>query len=474
MESNMQGKKNEASRSEPLVIAMDVGTSSLKAGVVDPRGTLLQYTRIPFNLKQDGPLETQSTDIWIEGLKAAVREFGDTSGVAAVAISGNGPTVVPVDERGIPLDEASLWLNKRDERIEGQSSFFLPKIAWIKAKQADIYRKARWYLGCPEFLSFYLTGEVAAFSPSGEFDQYIWDEAGMAAYGIDKKTLPPIIKTGESMGRITADAAAEAGLPAGIPVVATGADFLMSLVGTGATKPGRTCDRTGTSEGINCCCDHKIQHERIRCLPHAIEGLYNIAGILSSTGRIFEWFRRFSGQAHRPYSEMMQEISTLPWSTDLPHFYPSLHRGEVWEFSKGVFTNLEAHHGPAEMGRAVVSSIGFGIRDLIETLENHGCSIESLRISGGQGRSEIWNRMKANITGKVVEVPHIIDAEIAGSAAAAFTALGLWPSLGEAAEDLVKMDIRYEPDLKLNRRYTEEYEDYTYHCDRIIAALADK
>ncbi|HKK64310.1 MAG TPA: FGGY-family carbohydrate kinase, partial [Clostridia bacterium] len=390
-----------------------------------------------------------------------------------IAISGNGPTIVPIDRNGKTLSEASLWINKRDRAVPEEPSFFLPKVGWLAQNKPDVYEAAAAFLGCPEYLAFQLTGEFSAFTPSGEFAPYIWNESGICAYGFDEDKFPSLLKTGKLVGKVHRQASEMSGLPTETPVVATGADFLMSLLGTAVTVPGRTCDRTGTSEGINCCSDRKITHPQIRCLPHTIEGMYNIAGILSSTGRIFEWFRSFSNQKHRSYYQMLKEVAEVNPSNDLPYFFPSLHRGAVWEFSGGVFTGLEAHHGAAEMGRAVVSSIGFGIRDLIEKIEEENCKVATLRVSGGQGRNTIWNQMKSDITGKVIEVPRIIDAELTGGAIAAFTYLGIGGTLASVAEELVKIDERYEPDQQAYRIYSEEYDYYTRHCDRIIAALAD-
>lgn len=457
--------------SEKVVIALDIGTSSLKGGVIDPRGKLINWIRVPLDGGNNGPLETQPAEMWLNAMRTAFSKLPEGRRASALVISGNGPTIVPVDASGSAVDEASLWLNKHDIRLPEQPSFFLPKVAWIAKEKPDIYRKTRWFLGCPEYLSYMLTGEAAMFSPSEEFAPYMWENAGIDAYELDRRKFPRAVRTGNILGTVRSGAAEDMGLPADIPVVAAGADFLMALIGTAVTVPGRTCDRAGTSEGINCCVDHKIAHSNLRCLPHAVEGLYNIAGILASTGRIFEWFRKFSGQENRDYYEMLADIAELKWSRDLPHFYPSLHRAEVWEFSRGVFSDLEAHHGSAEMGRAVVSSIGFAIRDLIETLEKQGCDIGTLRISGGQGRNTIWNQMKSDIIGKVIEVPHIIDAELAGNAAAAFFALGFFGSITGAAEKMVHIDRSFEPDMENYHRFTEEYTDYSFHCERIMAAL---
>jgi xylulokinase len=169
---------------------------------------------------------------------------------------------------------------------------------------------------------------------------------------------------------------------------------------------------------------------------------------------------------------MLEEIRAAAGKEAAPYFFPSLHRGAVWEFAGGVFAGLEAEHGEVEMGRAVVNSIGFGIRDLVETLEAHGCGIEALRVSGGQGRNEVWNRMKAEMTGKRVEIPEVIDAELVGCAAAGFTALGRMPGLRESAERLVRIAAVFEPDPGSAGEYARAYEKYQAIREKIVELFA--
>ncbi|MFO7850787.1 MAG: FGGY-family carbohydrate kinase, partial [Spirochaetia bacterium] len=278
------------------------------------------------------------------------------------------------------------------------------------------------------------------------------------------------VKTGTILGGVTEEASAEFGLSPGIPVISGGSDFLMALLGSGTVEPGITCDRTGTSEGINCCSRVPVSHPRIRTLPHAVEGYYNAAGILSSTGMIFEWFRRLTGQQHRNYEEMLEDIRRLEKNNGPPYFFPSLHRGAVWEFSGGAFTGLEADHGAEDMGRAVVNSIGFGIYNLIETLEHEGCRISSLRVSGGQGKNSVWNQMKADMTGKRVEIPRIIDAELTGCAVAAYSALDN-ESVVDTARRLVGIEEVFYPDRDLHREYREQYREYERMCARMLQVL---
>jgi len=155
--------------------------------------------------------------------------------------------------------------------------------------------------------------------------------------------------------------------------------------------------------------------------------LYNVSGILSSTGSLFEWYRRITGQENYTYHETLSAINNVPPGSGTPMFFPGLKDGGLWEFSNGMVVGLEAYQGRNELGRSVMESIGFAVRRAIELFEEHSCTIEELRVSGGQGKYVIWYQMKANITGCSVVVPEVEDAELLGGACLASAALGRCP-----------------------------------------------
>jgi len=462
------------------LLCVDFGTSSIKAGVIDEEGRLRGWAHESLLDDPRADLVRWDPGLWSSHLKAAIEQLraagaiGAAGGgdLAAVVVSGNGPTIVPVGASGEPLSEAFLWIDRRELRPSRGASFYLPKVEWIRRNRPELYEKTASFLPFPEYLNFVLTGEKSAIVPSEEFVPYVWSGQEIAAAGLDGEKFPPFVRIGERIGRVTARGGEASGLPKGLPVVAGGSDFLMALVGTAAVAPGRTCDRAGTSEGINHCSSRPVRSERVRCLPHVIPGLYNAAGILASTGRIFEWFRTISGQREKSYQTMLEEILAVDHKARIPYFFPSLRIGETWEFSDAVFSQLEAEHGPAEMGRAVVQSIGFAVRDLIETLERHSCRIEQLRACGGQARNPLWNQMKADITGREIATPEIIDAELLGDACAGLVGLGERSSLADAAEGLVRIKTVYRPRPEEHERFGEAYERYRDLRRRVLRAVA--
>ncbi|MEE8441535.1 MAG: FGGY-family carbohydrate kinase [Spirochaetia bacterium] len=455
-----------------LVLTFDIGTSSIKAGLFerDTARAVWQH-REPLP-SEEHELAAWETERWVRAVQAFVDQMPPSPEIAAVVLSGNGPTIVPVGRDGSSLDQAMLWMDRREERVLGQRSFFLPKISWIKHNAPAVYDQTWQFMTCPEYIGFLLTSVPHTTTASEEFAPYIWDDDGLLAYGVEAEKLPPLLKPGEMIGSIDRRGAELFRLPLGIPVFAGGPDFLMSLLGTAVVKLGRTCDRAGMSEGINHCSSEPCDSSTVRCLPHVVPGLYNVAGILSSTGRIFEWFRRISRQRSVGYERMLREIAATGFDHE-PYFFPSVHEGAAWEFSKGMFVGLRWDHATAEMGRGVVYSIGYAVRQSIESLKAVGCNVEELRVCGGQAKSPIWNQMKADITGIPVVRPEVIDAELLGSACCAFVGLGDFSTPWEASVRVVRMTERFEPDPARSRRFTDGYERYLRAYQRYSKAIRE-
>ncbi len=409
---------------------------------------------------------------WLDVLRYTVPRLVSHYSIDAVVISGNGPTVVAVDSAGEAVGDPLLWLDGRSADIGPGASFYLPKIAWFHRNHPEAER-VRWYLPFPEYLVFYLTGEAVATTPSDEFSRHIWSAEEAARAGVPDTLLPPFATIGSVVGTVRTGPAEELNLVVGTPVVAAGSDFLMSLVGTNTLRPGRTCDRAGTSEGVNHCSATRIEHPGLRTLPHVVPGRYNVAGILSATGLLFEWFREISGQKGRDYGDMMLDILSVADTADIPWFFPSVHRGAAWEFRRGMFIGLGAEHDSAAMGRSVVLSIGFAVREAVDVLEAAGCDVSSLHSCGGQAKNGLWTQMKANIVGLPIHVPAVVDAELSGDLCAGLVGLGEADNLVEIADEVIHTVHVYEPDATRAPLFDEQYHRYRERYELFRRALED-
>lgn len=456
-------------RGDRQILAVDIGTTSIKAACVTANGKIV--SRSIHRVGNPGAARWREACALASGEAVSAADSRGAGPPEAMIFSGNGPSVVAVDAGGREVCDTLLWYDDRVvEKIPDCPSFFLPRIAWLFRNDPRCADRIRWFLSCPEYLVYLVTGQATTVRPHDAFTPYIWDESQAVRYGVDATKLPPFVYTGDLIGYVDDEHAREWGIPAGIPVVAGAYDFLMSLVGTDTLRAGRTCDRAGTSEGINHCAEHRSTDRRLRSLPHFVEELHNVAGVLSSTGRLFEWYRRISGQRGTSYEKMMSDILSTPAGVE-PWFFPSLHQGADWEFSSGMFIGLGAEHGPAEMGRAVVESIGYAVREAVETIESAGFEVAELRACGGQSKNDLWNQMKANMVGKPVAIMEVPDAEIVGNAAAGLRALGVYGSVEEAAGELVRVRRRFEPAPETESMYAELFPLYLENYERFRAAF---
>ena len=355
-------------------LCLDIGTSSLKGAVISSCGKLVS----------DGRIYYKEGVVWQKALGELMQKLDRTFSISAVAVSGNGPTFIPVKKdstTGRPL----FWNEKKEMPLAAGQSLYLPKLMWLKENQPADYESTVQFLTMDGFFDYLLTGEYAAPIYDDRFVPFFWNKDDAGKNGIELEKLPPLVHTGEKIGAVTTVAEELFGLKKGIPVFAGGSDFLMAILGTATLEDGQICDRAGTSEGINYCCagEKVISSEGLRVMPHITPGCTNISV-------------RFSESAHL------------------------------------IETDREQY------GRSLCRAL--------QALEREGCTAEALRLSGGQAKNAEWNQLRANVTGKRVLVPEIADGELTGCACAAFAGLGLYGSPAQAAEAIVRIAREYIPE----------------------------
>jgi sugar (pentulose or hexulose) kinase len=284
-----------------------------------------------------------------------------------------------------------------------------------------------------EWLSWKLGARPVTVIPHKGYVPYYWDEEQCLRFGIDKDRFPPFVKMGELIGELNSTlfsalpptaprnkvGLVQKLLEPGTPIIAGASDFIMALIGTGTLEPGTACDRTGSSEGINLCLAEedtfirsvdvgKPLYSELRLLPHAIEGLWNLGALIPQSGSLFDAYRVSSGQSKRPYGELTAEILA----------------------------------DPAHLGRPVLETMGLNLVKALEKIEASGHRITEMVLSGGQSADFAWNQYKADLSGKILKVPEIIHAELAGNAIlAAATVEG--GSIREKAATMIRIKERY-------------------------------
>jgi xylulokinase len=459
-----------------MILCLDIGTSSVKAGLFTETGKCSASGTAAIAMKKnpDPRIHEIPAGSWITAVRElSGRLLAGRPGLDCAVVSGNGPTLVPVDAAGVPLADAATWLDRRAvaeadavSAVAGRfidPSFSLPKALWFMRNRPELYGKTASFFSCPEYVIRVMTGRSLTVLPAAGFERYIWDDASITALGMDPQKFPPFVRLGENVGTLNAAGSAATGIPEGTRVVTGGPDFIASLIGTGTTKPGRACDRAGTSEGINLCSVHGVEDPRLLCLPHVIEPFVNVSGMISTSGKAVEWFKRISGRESEHFDDYFEDVcASVPGASKLIFLpYLSGERSPIWDPSaRGVFLGMTLGHGRKEMSRAVVESTAFAMRDIIEVMESLGSSVAELRVVGTPGKSPVWNQIKADITGRPIILPREEDAELLGDACIGLTATGRYSTIAEAAEDTVGIGRIFQPDQSNRHLYDELFGVY--------------
>ena len=423
-------------------LCADIGTSSIKAGFVAPDGRLIAGTRIPYASSGTPSLPAAA---WEESFYRAVRrlyEKAPGTAVLAISISGNGPTLVPLAADNTAMAPLH-WHEAVDARWRsiGGPSLFLPAVSQFFDLRKEDAAATRLLVSSQEWLAMRLGAEPHTSLATEAYAAWYWSLKQLAARGLDPQLFPPCVLAGSIVGQLSASArsacAITAASPDKIPLVASGPDFLMAILGTACVDEGLACDRAGSSEGLNYCCSSEradalhLGSKGLRVLPHWSGAHSNASAILPPTGARIEEFRRSSGQGARRYSDMLADIDAAGSCT-------------------GPVCNPLA-----AAGRAVVEGLGYAVREGIDRLEDAGLPVTALRLSGGQARNDTWNQLKADILDMPLITGAIRDAELAGNAALCLVAFGEAASPADAARSLWREDRVFAPEPVRSDFYRE-------------------
>jgi len=446
---------------QDVVLGLDAGTSSLKAGLFTLSGQALGLAEAvyPLPTPEPGAMEQDPHDWWA-ALTSVSRQLLERhhARVVALAIGGQAPTLSAVDAELEPTHPAITWLDQRPadtaEQLYAGLGQTVPiwgswpaQIAWFAHARPDAFRRSRWLMGCPDYLAARLTGEPSL--------SLAWPAAELEVASVDPRRLPTPVEPGEVVGRVTPSAAEVTSLPVGIPVVAGFVDGIMGVLGSGVERPGDACINSGTSGTFSV-----VSQPRT---GYPVLGLDILGAATNTSGKALDWFAERIIRQEIAYETLLAEAAGVPPGAHGLLFLPHLAGERAPERdprSRGAWAGLTLEHDRRHLLRALVEGVAFGLRSLGEWLELNGAEIREVRCVGGQARSGLWNQIKADVLNRPLLVPEVVEAAVVGAAILAALAVGAYTCRQDATSAMVRIVGRFEPDPHAASLYEKLYTAY--------------
>ena len=476
---------------ERYLLGIDVGTTGTKCLLFSETGRLLghAYRGYPTDAPRVGYSEQNAEDWWqavVQTVREVTAEPAVAENVAAISLSLQGGTVVPVDEAGNPLRPAMVWndIRCREQKeallgscVTGQALYEktgwsaidglpLLQVRWMREQEPELFAKTAMFLTVPDYISMRMTGIPAADLSDAGINQFIdiqkadYDEDLLAFAGITRKQLPKLVRSGEAIGPLTENAAAELGLTTDCILVAGAHDQYAVALGAGATQAGDILIGSGTCWVVTAICDKPDFSGGLSQSVAAVPGMWGSLQSLSSGGICLEWLRKNIPEADAGYDILNERIAGVRAGEDGLFFYPfSGKSSDTASFQKGSFVGLDLSHDRFHMARAIMEGVVFQILWMMESFAAKP-SEEGLKLTGGASKSPVWRQLLADISGLPVRIPEVADMACVGAAILAGVGCGIYQDAADGYRHLAVREQVIYPNPERTAVYKPIWEKY--------------
>jgi len=495
------------------ILALDVGTTTAKAAVFTLEGTVVSTAtrEYPTFYPRPGWAEQDPEDWW-DAAAAVAREALsrasiEESSVAAICASSQRETMAFIDREGRSLGRVPIWMDRRSapqaewirreldvEEIYRRTglivdaTFTATKLMWLRDHRPELLEKAWKGLQPKDYLVYRMTGvpatDYSAASRTMLFNihRLEWDDELFEWFGLSRYRglMPEAYPSRRIVGLVTEEAARRLGVRPGVPVAAGMGDRQAEVLGAGILGPDRIEESTGTGSTTATHVGEPLLDPKMRYVVtvSAVDGMWTIEAGMSTAGAVLRWFRdQFAGgekllaemTRRRSYEYLDMEAEYVPPGSNglvvIPFFSGA--RAPRWNpDARGVIFGLTVYHTRAHVFRALMEGIAYEIRKILEVLEERGIESSEIVVMGGGGKTPTWARIKADVTGREVVLPQLLDAALAGDAVVAGVAIG---EIGfeEGARRFFRERMRIRPDPERRAIYDRYYRFY----ERLVEAM---
>lgn len=477
----------------PYLMGIDIGSTSLKAVIYNTEGNIVASGSYPNGVSYMDPEHPNwafrdPQKIWngiVSAIRQAIVKIPDPGSIKGVAVTGTGADGLPVGKKGKWLypfiswhcsrtePVCQMWRGKADpERVFSitgrQMAAYdtIHRLIWMNDNHPEIMRQTDKWLLIEDYINFMLCGKKATdysmasstsvFNPA----DHTWSGELIKLSGVRKELFPEVLPSGTYLGEVTLQAAILTGLAEGTPVVIGGHDYHCAALASGAFKPGVVMDITGTFEMVLAALDKanmdlNIYKAGLTVESHVVKNTYSITGF-NVPADMLEWFRKQYGYEEKAMASPCGSKGVF----FLPHFSGS-YCPVIDRSSQGAFVGLVDTVEKGDMLRSIIEGLNYQFREMVEAIERPmGFKSGRIIAVGGAARNKFRMQNKADVTGKVIEVPDIEEAAALGAAILAGIGVGIYSDESEALDRTFKRGKMYYPEEAQNKSYNKYFEIY--------------
>lgn len=489
----------------PLILTFDCGTQSVRALLFDKKGNLLFKEQIayePYESPEPGWAEREPDFYWEklgEASRRLKKKAGDVfSDIIAVTLTTMRDTGVNLDADLRVLRPSILWVDERSVQCRAPMPainrvlFALvgmldaatanranTKSNWIRENQPEIWEKTEKYVLLSCYLTYKFTGNLvdSVASQVGhipfDYRHKRWmktSQLKFPVFNVEPEKLPELVEPGECLGKITSEAAAWTGIPAGLPLIASGSDKGCETLGSGCVDAAVASLSFGTTSTVQLTIPKYVEPQQyLPAYPAVMPGMYNPEIEIYRGYWMISWFKNeFAEEERRTAQEegiSVEEVlnrrllEVPPGSHGLmlqPYWGPGIKNPEA----RGAIVGFSDVHTKAHLYRAIVEGLNYALREGLETLCRRAkCQVDYLTVSGGGAVNNLICQITADMFGKTIKRAQTHETAGLGSSIAGFVGMGEFSSFPEAVGEMVRHTSVFQPTLEGFQIYDELYRE---------------
>lgn len=474
-------------------IGLDIGTSGTKAVCMDEAGNPKSSWSVSYGFEHTarGIRELDPETVW----KAVLRCLQAVSlgcEVESITVSSMGESVIAVDKDGVCLtkgitgtdvrgrEECRCFIQRIGSRniseitgLPADSLYSLSKILWMKSQNSPLFERIWKIFSFQDFVIYRLCGDavvdysIASRTMLFDYRTCKWSEQLFTQAGLSESFMSKTVQAGTIAGSMRKEIRQELGCNGKCLILAGCHDHIANAIGAGVCRAGECVNAAGTTEGLTVMMEpgvlteSKVEQYKISCEPSAMKGMYNTVAWSNASGSILRWFVRDVLKERQDicFRELNGSIQYEPTKLYvLPHFSGAA-TPYMDDCSKGAILGLTLDAGRDELYQAVVEGIQMELYGIYKCLIHAGVPVNKIVSTGGALSNEIL-QMKADILGCEIHTVKCEQTGAAGGAILGAVSCGMYNTVDEAVNVMVKVGERIVPDMKRHEAFENKMRIY--------------